>query len=327
VLLNPAIQDLIRQGEIGEVLFFMFLNRATVFGRSNVGIPAIQTADSFYPNPNALFTSFLGNHSFSTYHALQAEARRRLSGGLYLQANYTLSKALTDFSGTVDNLAPRLDVTRPRLERRRANFDVSHAVSGNFVYELPVGPGQRFWSSAGAWGRMLEGWQLSGIVSWRSGPPISIISGRGTFARQAYSQSNTALTSLTRSELRARTGNFRLNGVPVLFDGPLFAAGGTASPEFFRNPDAGDVGTLGLTPVSGPRFTNVDLSLIKRTKLTERVTAEFHAEFFNVFNRVNWAVKRNALGDAVENINDLNFGKFVDTFDPRIIQFALKFNF
>jgi hypothetical protein len=327
VLLNLAIQDLIRQGEIGEVLFFMFLNRATVFGTSNVGIPAIKTADSFYPNPNALFTDFLGNHSFSAYHALQAEARRRLSRGLYLQANYTLSKALTDFSGTVDNVAPRLDVTRPQLGRRRASFDVTHAFSGNFVYELPVGPGRRFWSSAGAWGRMLEGWQLSGIVSWRSGPPISIISGRGTFARQAYSQSNTALTSLTRSELRARTGNFRLNGVPALFDWPLFAAGGTANPEFFRNPDAGDVGTLGLTPVSGPSFTNVDLSLIKRTKLPERVTAELHAEFFNVFNHVNWAVKRNTLGDAVENINDLNFGKFVDTFDPRIIQFALKFNF
>jgi hypothetical protein len=332
VLLNPMVQELVRQGEIGEVLFFMFQNRATVFGTSNVGIPARIGIEFFYPspkNPNALFTNFLGNNSFSSYHALQTELRRRLSRGLYLQANYTFSKVLTDFSGTANNLAPRLDVSRSQLERRRANFDVSHAVSGNFLYELPVGPGQRFWSAGGALGRMLEGWQVSGIVNWRSGPPISIVSGLGTFARRANSLSNTAvLTGLTIPQLQARTGSFRLaDGTPVLFNWPLFGTGGTANPEFFRNPAAGEVSTLGLTPVNGPGYVNVDLSLIKRTKLTERVTAEFHAEFFNVFNHVNWAVRRNALGDAVENINDLNFGKIVDTFDPRIVQFAVKFNF
>ena len=323
LLLDPAVQEMLDRGEIGELLFFMFQNQEQVFGTGGVGIPAAISRQSFFPNYNALFTSFLGNNSFSTYHGFQAEVRRRLSQGLYWQANYTFSKVLTDFSGSADNLAPLLDIRQPELDRRRANFDVSHVFNGNFLWELPLSQ-----ADDDVIAKILTGWQVSGIVRWQSGPPISIISGRGTFARRENSLNNTIITDLTQAELKKNTGEFRLpNGAPVLF-GPLLIQGdGGPNRDLLRNPEAGQVGTLGLTPVAGPGLFNFDLSLIKRIRVHEELGLEFRAEFFNFFNNVNWRVPRNPLGEAVQNINDVNFARILDTFDPRIIQFALKLEF
>jgi hypothetical protein len=73
--------------------------------------------------------------------------------------------------------------------------------------------------------------------------------------------------------------------------------------------------------VSGPGYWNFDFSLIKRTRITERTNVEFRAEFFNVFNHTNFFTGEN------QTITNTTFGQVTDTFDPRIIQFALKFNF
>ena len=320
LLFDPRVQDLLRTGELGELLFLMFENQRSVFGESGAGAPSVLGPEFFYPNPNALFTSFLGNNSFSSYHSLQTELRRRFSRGMSFQGNYTFSKVLTDFSGTPDNLSPLLDVSRLNLERRRASFDVNHSFAGNFLWELPVGPGRRYASSRGPLGRILEGWQMSSIIHWRSGPPISIISGRGTFVRRDYSQGNSVDTTLSHSELRSMTGDFRdPNGNPLLFDTRLV--------ESLHHPEVGQVGTLGLTPLSGPSYANVDMSLIKRTRLGENTEVEVHVEFFNLLNHVNWQVSRNQPGEAVQKIGDVNFGRISDTFDPRIVQLALKLNF
>ncbi len=85
---------------------------------------------------------------------------------------------------------------------------------------------------------------------------------------------------------------------------------------------AGQFGTLQLTPVSGPGYWNVDMSLIKRTKISETWNLEFRAEAFNVFNKTNFFVNAEA-----HDINSTNFGRITGTFDPRILQFALKLKF
>jgi hypothetical protein len=81
------------------------------------------------------------------------------------------------------------------------------------------------------------------------------------------------------------------------------------------------LGTLQLTPVSGPRFFNMDLGLLKRTSITERLGFEFRTEFFNVWNNVNFFIGEN------QNINNATFGRITDTFAPRILQFAAKVTF
>jgi len=84
---------------------------------------------------------------------------------------------------------------------------------------------------------------------------------------------------------------------------------------------AGTLGTLQLTPVSGPWFFNVDMSLIKRTRIKENFNVEFRADAFNIFNRTNFNVGQ------VQNINSPTFGQITSAFDPRILQFAVKLNF
>jgi hypothetical protein len=93
---------------------------------------------------------------------------------------------------------------------------------------------------------------------------------------------------------------------------------------YFSNPQPGTVGHLQLTPVSGPSLWNLDMGFIKRTPLGETVSLEFRAEAFNIFNKTNFFISSAALN---QNINSVTFGQITDTFDPRILQFAIKLNF
>ena len=80
--------------------------------------------------------------------------------------------------------------------------------------------------------------------------------------------------------------------------------------------------------MSGPGYWNVDLGFIKRTPVNERVNIEFRAEAFNVFNHTNFFLPIDATTSLVrQNINSSTFGQITETFDPRILQFAIKLNF
>ncbi len=331
LLSNATIRNLIAQGEAGQLAAIYLLNANLFFkGFGGEQFGAQLTRDFFSPNPNALFTDLVTNSSGSTYHGLQAEVRRRFSQGLWAQFNYTFSKVLTDFEGSQTNFSAFLDIRGGRaLELKRASFDVTHVFNFNFVYDLPIGPG-RHWLGAtgGLAGKLLGGWSITGIVQGRSGRPISIVSARGTVNRTGGGRSNknTVLTSLTRNQLSENTGVFTgPNGEKLLFDPRLIGPDGRAKTDLFQNPNAGQLGTLGLTQASGPQFFNADFGLLKRTRfatpLNEQTELEFRAEFFNIFNVPNFFV-----GES-HNINSTSFGRITQTFDPRIIQFAFKVNF
>ena len=196
-------------------------------------------------------------------------------------------------------------------------------LKGNAVYELPFGPGKKFLNGGGLGGKFLGGWQISGIAQFRTGRPISFVSGRGTVNRAGRSGNNTANTTLTISGLQALTGLFfsPTTGLPILLDPKLIGSDGRANPAFFTHPAAGTFGQLSLTPVDGPGYWNVDTALIKRTKFSESLNLELRLEAFNVFNHTNFSVP-NSL-----DINSTSFGKITDTFDPRILQISFKFNF
>jgi hypothetical protein len=209
------------------------------------------------------------------------------------------------------------------LEKKRNNQDVQHVLKANAVYELPIGPGKRWFTNGGFAGKIFGGWQISGIAQFRTGRPISFISGRGTLNRAARSGNNTPNTTLTLAELQAATGLFfdPKTGIPLVIDPKLIGSDGRANPAFFTHPAAGTVGHLSLTPVDGPGYWNVDTALIKRIRFKERLGIELRLEAFNVFNHTNFSVP-NTL-----NIDDTDFGKINSTFDPRILQLAWKFTF
>ena len=229
---------------------------------------------------------------------------------------------MTDYEGSSTNFSGLLDLTLGDVvEKRRANNDLTHVFKANGGYELPFGSGKR-WINDGFMSRVLGGLKLTGIFTAQSGRPLSFVSARGTLNRTGRSGLNTVNTNLTIGELQNHTGLFfdRTTGAPLMFD-PDFIANRLT---LLSNPSAGTVGSLQLTPVTGPGYWNLDLGLIKRTRINENVNIEFRGEVFNVFNHTNFFITSTALP---QNINASSFGQITDTFDPRIFQFALKLNF
>jgi len=337
---NSTIRTLLSEGRVGELASNYLSARCTYFIQNpvqgclaNFGIASNgRTAanglgtEFFLPaNKNAFVTDYVGSSGWSSYHGLQAEIRKRLTHGWYYQINYTWSKAFTNSEQAQAEFSPYLDNTiGDPLEKKRNNQDIQHIIKANAVYELPFGPGKSYLNGGGFAGKFFGGWQISGIAQWRTGRPISFISGRGTLNRNARSGNNTANTTLTIPELQAATGLFYNpnNGLPLLFD-PKFInlANGRASTTYFTQPPAGTFGRLSLTPVDGPGYWNVDTALIKRTKFSESLNLELRLEAFNVFNHTNFSV-----GNS-QDINSTNFGKITAAFDPRILQLSAKFNF
>jgi hypothetical protein len=327
-LTNAGILNLIRQNRVGELVSNYVSQRNTFL---NTAQPCIETGvgrpcpSFFLPvNGNAFVTDYVGSSGWSNYHGLQAEIRRRFADGWYYQINYTWSKAFTNAEQAQAEFAPYLDIAvGDVLEKKRLNQDVQHVFKFNGVYELPIGPGKRFWNSGGFAGKVLGGWQISGIGQFRTGRPISFISGRGTLNRDARSGNNTPNTTLTLAELQARTGLFfhPTTGAPLVIHPDLINSEGRANSAFFTHPGAGQVGSLSLTPVDGPGYWNVDTAVIKRIRFKERLGIELRLEAFNLFNHTNFSVP-NSL-----DIEATDFGKINAAFDPRILQLSWKFTF
>ena len=130
---NTVVQSLIQRGETGELAATYYALRF-----------ADGTGIDFVPNRDTFVADLVTNFSNSSYNALQVELRRRAAAGLQFQANYTFGKVLTDSSGTLVRFDPFLDINNPKIGRARADFDINHVFNANFVWPLPLGPGQRW---------------------------------------------------------------------------------------------------------------------------------------------------------------------------------------
>ncbi|MGH9751169.1 MAG: hypothetical protein ACREA2_00145 [Blastocatellia bacterium] len=323
LLADSTVVNHLDQGQVGELASVYVSNRNS-FLRPGVNGATLSPGFFLPANPNAFVADFVGNGSFSTYHGLQAEVRRRLRGGLYFQANYTFSKAFSDFEGSQANFSGFLDLrTGVAVEKSRISDDINHVFKTNWVYDLPFGRGKKFLNTGGAVGKIFGGWSLNSILRWQSGEPISSVSARGTLNRNGRSGKNTVTTTLSVNEIQKLTGFFKdAQGRPLVFD-PSFIdpATGRANSQFFQNPSVGTLGFLQLAPASGPSRFDFDFGLIKRTHITESANIEFRAEAFNVLNHTNFNAGQ------TQNINSTTFGRITEAFAPRILQFALRFSF
>jgi hypothetical protein len=285
---------------------------------------------NFYPNPNALAVDMLTNYSSSSYNSLQLVARHRTRSGLSFEANYTFSKVLSDGDGDLQQrFQAFLDFNNPKLERSRANFDLNHMIKADGYYELPFGAGHRL--GYRPINRIVGGWRFGAVWVWQSGAPFSILSERGTLNRAARSYYNTAVTSLTMSQLN-QVVKFQMTG-----NGPMIVSTSAINPDdgtgvnpdggapfsgqVFYNPTAGNLGTLQRRQFSGPWTFNLDMSLMKAIKVTERQDVELRMDAFNALNHATFWT-------ADQNINDTTFGTITSMFYPsRILQFGLLYRF
>jgi carboxypeptidase family protein len=318
VLTNSTVRTLIQEGQAGQLAAIYFLN--DLAGT----VPLV-------PNPNIFVADLLANRSNSTYHALQVELNRRVAAGLFLNANYTWSKVLTDSPGTNQvRFDAYLDTASPKLERARADYDIPQAFKANFIYELPFGGTHHFTSSKRAFNKLLSGWIVSSIFQLQSGPPFSIVSGRGTLNRSGRSGNNTANTPLNAGQIKNLLGVKRQGDTIYFIDPGVIGGDGRAvgadgdvpfKGQVFFNPDPGKLGVLERRMFNSPAYFDWDFSVTKQTTIRENKKLELRVELFNLPNNVIFFVPD-------QNINSADFGKITGTLNsPRFVQTVLRFIF
>ncbi|MGH9865673.1 MAG: hypothetical protein ACRD4H_09695, partial [Candidatus Acidiferrales bacterium] len=235
----------------------------------------------------------------SNYNSFQALFEKRFSHGLQFQASYTLSKSLDTASSFEDALNP----LNFRATYGPSAFDARHRFVFNYVWDIPVP------KMDGVRGKLLNGWQASGILSFQRGFPIRI-------------------TSTSDVEQLDSTFLFEAPGEPSL-TGPFHTqdirknGGFVFNPALFTNAIApGTIGNAPRTICCGPGINNWDMSFNKLTKLGERLQMEFRGDLFNVWNHAQfYSVDGNVSNQGT------TFGQVQHVRDPRLAQLALKFKF
>jgi hypothetical protein len=274
----------------------------------------------------------------SAYNSLQMSLTKRLSRGLQLLASYTFAKSIDNASGgeTADNsviLGNQLD---DRANRGVSNFDRTHRFVLSYLWDLPR---PAFASGSAVRRLMFSNWQVAGIITAMSGQPIDIVdAAAGSFyfgassglARPSWAPGATRATAISNVPPGYFFNPFAFVR-PVIQPGqPIPSSNGAA----VAGAQGTDLGNVGRNPLRGPQQTNVDFSVIKRFPLAEAKSIEFRAEFFNLFNHVNFDNPVNNLNTANVDqstgqiITPGDFGRITSTSNnPRLIQFAVKFNF
>jgi len=257
--------------------------------------------------------------SKSRYDSLQMSLSKRFSSGLQFHAAYTWGKAIDYYSGTTLNEIQNIpgDQVKWWTNRGRADFNREHRFVFSGVYDLP----SKFDSGAGKW--LLNNWQVAGIAVFQSGLPFSIVADNGT---SIISRANVNPLFSGTSVYTPGNVNERLLAYfnPAAFVTPCANAACTVAVGAVTNPNFDRTAPFGNTTrnfLTGPGQKNVDISFIKHIPFTERFRGELRAEFFNIFNWVNYANPNN-------NIIGANFGRIERTSSgPRVIQLGFKLNF
>ena len=233
---------------------------------------------------------------------------------------------------------------RLRLGYQNSTNIPAHRVRYNFFYDLPFGTGKKFMGSSGkAVNAVLGGWQLSGIGEWRSGNWLGVNSGRYLFGDPTLSEEQRLLMTFAgRSQRLWFRGDFdpRLATnvdqaklqqlVPVDRAARILRPIGSA----FDNRIALRLanGTIRQTPITdtvnwnsrafyrGPGEWNIDSSVFKNFRLTEKLVTRFSADFFNILNHQNDADPNTATG-----LQDLSISR--PGTSPRIVQLSLRLTF
>jgi hypothetical protein len=206
--------------------------------------------------------SVIRNAGTSHYNALQVQFRRRMSHGLQALVSYNLSKSSDNDSSDADGLtaASVSDIVLPPLAP--SDFDIRNSVAAVISNEIP----SPSWSRASK--AILKGWALDGLVRVMSAPPINVFT---------YESSPVFGEYTTQVEI--------VPGQPFWIPDPTQPSGRALNPAAFASPPAGQVGDFPINGLRSPySLDQTDLALRRRFGLTERVTLDVRAEYFNVLN-------------------------------------------
>ena len=298
---NLSIQQQIGRDRTVELAYVGTKGTKLLIGR-DINAPLQPSPAQVNPRPVQQFGSIdieesAGN---STYNSLQAKVQQRYHAGLTLLGSYTWSKSIDDASGYFSTAG---DPNFPqnsynlRAERGLSDFDVRHRFSASYSYDLPIAKGNR----------LLGGWQTFGILSFQTGRPFTVA------LQPSNDNSNTGIGNL----------GFGANDRPNLVGNPKSS---NQTPQQWFNtaafviPPYGSFGNAGRNILQGPGSATVNMSLLKNTAIGEHLNLHFRVEAFNMFNRANFGLPDNFVGDPA-------FGSIRSAGSPRHIQFGLKLLF
>ena len=251
-------------------------------------------------NPNFSDLNDAAPSSTSRYNSLQASLNRQFGAGFQAQAAYSWSKCIDDGSSTYP-LENSFGITDPydrALDRAPCPFNRTQNLVVNALYSLPFHRN-----------RMVSGWRLATLITASSGLPVDVANGYdqslgGGWARPNYSGA-------------AGCHPYEILNQPIV--GPTIQY---FNPACYTLEPLGTNGNVGRNSIYGPGLFNVDFSVLKRTKITEKLDSEFRAEIFNLFDRANFGLPNPAVftGPTAGQIATL-------ATPPRQIQFAVRLFF
>jgi hypothetical protein len=353
---NDATSALqIEQGQAGALANAIATNTTRMARLTAAGSPI----NLFQVNPTLVSgaANLQVNGGNSNYNGLQVEVRRRMSKGLLFQGSYVWSHSISNEynAGNGGSFTTMRDVG---YDKGPSPYDIRSAVKMNWVYEMPFGPKQRFFShvSNPIARKALEGWQLASVTRLQSGSPIRLISGRFT---QNQNDSGVILHNLTVSQLQDMMTIRKVTLAATANSGPLgavfylpqalldntnaaFEVNGKTLANLDKNAPyigpADQPGQMGERVfLYGPMQQKWDFSLGKKTNIGEHANIEFRMQALNAFNLTNFLLFVPGSGITTTlGANGTGFGQtsgayrdLSNTNDPggRIIEFSLRLNF
>ena len=297
-----------------------------------------------FNNPNQLYFTSGGQYSYyapqfsslyawrsmawANYNALQASLRHRMSHGFQFDLNYTYSKSI-DISSDAERVAPAsngslfglnnniINAWNPAAQKGVSSFDATHQLNANWIWQLPLGRGQRLGHSSGhLLDAFIGGWQFSGLFRVTSGFPVTVDNGFSNFPTNFEMEGNADQVA------PVKTGVYTNTGTPNIF------ANGPAAISSFAPAYAGESGQR--NNIRGAGYFGIDLGLAKRWILpwSEKQSLQFRWEIFNVTNSVSFDVQSSLLSDSLGLGSGGSFGNYSGVLNnPRIMQFALRYEF
>jgi hypothetical protein len=297
---NVALQRQLTWNLVGEIAYVGNIGRGILLPDYNINAGQTLGADNAGQPYNQLYGRTAEVRTWlptdTHYNSLQAKLDRRFKNGFLATTSYTFGRAI--------NYSEETDVATPAdLERSkgRPNFDRTHAFAASFIWDMPF-----FKQDRSALGWILGGWQVGGIATAYSGRPVDFTASNATLR----APDNTQRPNLNGDdpEVFGAIGPGQLYFDTSVFSAPAQNTWGSMT----RNDS-----------IDGPGFWSVDLSVLKRFRFGDRVSAELRADAFNAFNHPTFGRPNGAFGGAT-------FGQVTgmdDSYIPRLVRFGARLTF
>ena len=270
-----------------------------------------------FPNIPFSLDNFYGNDASSSYKAFEAKIEKRFTSGLQFVTHYTFSHA----DGYDSNYYA---ISHP-IAYGPVDFNRNHVFVFNTVYELPFGRGKKYMGNVSrAMDYAVGGWQISNTTNWSSGLPWT-----PSFS-ECGPEEDVGVCRPNKGKGTLSTGVGSLDKVAHTITYFTPVPNIVTNPGVFTDPGSGNLGNIGRNTYHGPAGFYSDMSAVKKFHVTERLSAQFRVDAFNVFNHPVYAFSANNGANGCIDCQGGNNGKITaleSGSTMRELQFAIRFDF